>query len=141
MYQKDFILRMIEMLGDLIAGILGLIKKGHFEQASHALENAYYDFLKKDAAFFRLLPKEKLTNDLIKEHNYTNGHLDMLSELFYTEGELLFAKGKRGQSMEFYEKALILFDFIDKESKTFSFDKKSRIELVQNRIAQLKGQS
>jgi hypothetical protein len=33
MYQKDYILRMIEMLGEMIAGILGLIKKGEFEQA------------------------------------------------------------------------------------------------------------
>ncbi len=32
MYQKDYILRMIEMLGDLIAGIFGLIRKGEYSR-------------------------------------------------------------------------------------------------------------
>jgi NADPH-dependent glutamate synthase beta subunit-like oxidoreductase len=38
MYQKDYILRMLEMLSDLIALILGLIKKGDIRQASERLE-------------------------------------------------------------------------------------------------------
>jgi hypothetical protein len=138
MYQKDFILRMIEMLGDLIAGILGLIRKGDFQKASQSLENAYYDFLKQDASLFRCIPKEKLTEELIHKHNYTNGHLEILSELFYTEAELKYAKGDRSISLEFYEKALLLFEFVDKESKLFSTDKQSKILNIQNRIAQLK---
>jgi hypothetical protein len=75
MYQKDFILRMIEMIGELIAGILGLIKKGDFGQASQSIEIAYSNFLREDASFFRSISKEKLTEKLIHEHNYTNGHL------------------------------------------------------------------
>jgi predicted translin family RNA/ssDNA-binding protein len=138
MYNKDFILRMIEMLGELIAGILGLIRKGDFQQASQFLENAYYDFLKHDAALFRSIGKDKLTEELIKKHNYTNGHLEILSELFYAEAELLYAKGNRITSLEFYEKTLILHEFVVKESKTYSFDKQSKKALIQNRIAQLK---
>jgi hypothetical protein len=138
MYQKDFILRMIEMLGDLIAGILGMIKKGDFQQASQSIENAYHDFLKQDAAFFRNIPKGKLTDELIKEHNYTNGHLEILSELFYAEAELLFVEGNHQESIEFFEKTLLLYEFIDKESKLFSAEKQSKILFIQSRIAQLK---
>jgi hypothetical protein len=138
MYQKDFILRMIEMLGELIAGILGLIKKGDFQQASQFLENAYYDFLKQDAALFRSIDKDKLTDKLINEHNYTNGHLEILSELFYAEAELLNAKGNRKASLEFYEKTLILHEFVIKESKTYSFEEQSKITLLQDRITHLK---
>ena len=61
MYQKDYILRMIEMIADLIAGILALIRKGDYQQATRAIENAFYDFLKQDAAFFNRIPKEDLT--------------------------------------------------------------------------------
>jgi hypothetical protein len=138
MYQKDYILRMIEMIGDLIAGILGLIKKGDFQQASQSLDNAYYNFLKEDASLFRSIKKEKLTDELIKVHNYTNGHLEILSELFYAEAEILYAKGRHFESLEFYEKTLILKEFVDKESKSFSLDEQSKISLIQNRIAQLK---
>jgi hypothetical protein len=138
MYQKDFILRMIEMLGDFIASILGMIKTGKFEQATTTLENAYYDFLKKDAAFFHSLPKERLTEDLIHKHNYTNGHLEILAGLFFAEAELKHAEGKNAKSLETYEKALLLYAFLDKGTKTFSFDSKSRISLIQDKIEQLK---
>jgi hypothetical protein len=137
MYQKDYILRMIEMLVDLMAYILGLIKKGDFEKATHTLENAYYDFLKQDAAFFHRIPKEDLTNKLLKEHHFTNGHLEILSELFYAQAELFNAQDKKAKSVEYYEKSLILLDFIEKESKTFSVEKQSRISLIQDQIAKL----
>ena len=61
MYQKDYILRMIEMLGELIRAILGLIVKGNFQQAEEKLNEAYLTFLRKDASFFHLIPLEKLT--------------------------------------------------------------------------------
>jgi hypothetical protein len=138
MYQKDFILRMIEMMGEFIAGILGLIKKGELQQATLELDHAYFNFLKQDAAFFRNLEKDKLTTVLIEDHNYTNGHLEILSELFYAEAELLYTEGKHKESLEFYEKALILFEFIEQGSKTYSVDKKKRLPELQKRIAQLK---
>jgi hypothetical protein len=138
MYKKDYILRMIEMMGELIAGILGLIKKGDFQQASQSLENAYIEFLKEDTSLFRNLPKEKMTDKLINEHNYTNSHLEILAGLFYAEAELSFAKGNQNASLEFYEKALILYEFVAKESKTFFVDKQSKITYIQERITELK---
>ena len=138
MYQRDYIMRMIEMIGELVAGILGLIKKGNFQQASLSLENAYYNFLKEDAALLRNINKEKMTDELIKEHNYTNGHLEILSELFYAEAELLYAKGNHRESIEFYEKTLILYEFVAQESKSFSLEKQSRILSIQDRIIKLK---
>jgi hypothetical protein len=138
MYQRDYILKMIEMMGDLIAGILGLIRKGKYRQASQSLENAYTDFLKQDASLLQSIPKEDLTSKLLKEHNYTNGHLEILSELFYAQAELSYAQGKRNDSIEFYEKSLILLDFIAKESKTFSIEKQSRVSFIQEQIARLK---
>ena len=136
MYQRDFILRMIEMLGELIAGILGKIKKGEYQQASIALENAYYNFLKEDASFFRNLNKEELTEKLLVEHNYTHGHLGMLAELFCAEAELLLAKGNRSGSIAYFEKALLLFEFVSKDSRSFSLDKQSKIQIIMQKIAE-----
>jgi len=123
MYQKDFILRMIEMLAELVAGILGLIKKG--------------DLLKEDSTFFNKIPLNELTDNLIKEHNYTNGHLEILLELFYAQAELLFAQKNYSKSLGFYQKSLYLLEFIIKESQTFSFEKQSKISTLKNRIAEL----
>jgi hypothetical protein len=138
MYQRDYILRMIEMLRDFIAGIFGLLKKGDFEQASLSLQKAYYDFLKQDAAFFRKINKEELTDELIGVHNYTNGHLEILSELLYVEAEILFAKARKQESLEFYEKALLLSEFIEKETEIFSLERQNRAAEIKNRIAEIK---
>jgi hypothetical protein len=138
MYQRDYILRMIEMIAELIAGILRFIKKGDFQKASQSIENAYCDFLKQDSVFFQRIPKDELTSRLLHEHNLTNGHLEILSELFYAQAELAYAQGNQTDSLGFYEKSLVLLDFVVKEAKTFSQEKQSRLTFIRDQIARLK---
>jgi hypothetical protein len=135
MYQRDYILRMVAMLGDMIAGILGLIKKGDLKQASEKLDRLYYDMLRRDAVIFRELPEDELTNTLLHEHNYTYGHLEILAELFNTEAELCIARGDKAGSLDFSRKTLVLLEFIDKESRTFSRERMDKIEMIRQRIA------
>jgi hypothetical protein len=134
MYQKDYILRMIEMLGELIAGILGLVKKGEFEEASEKLEKLYYQMLKEDSAFFRDIPEDELTDTLLHQHNYTNNHLEVLAELFNAEAELRLAQGNKSESLEFSKKSLRLFEFIDAEYKTFSQERINKMGSLRTRI-------
>ncbi|HUW93964.1 MAG TPA: hypothetical protein VMV74_12425 [Bacteroidales bacterium] len=138
MYQKDYILRMIEMLGDLIAGIFGLVRKGDFTAASEKLERVYYDMLKEDAAFFRSIPAADLTRKLMEEHNYTNGHLEILAELFNAEAELELAQGKKAGCIEYSEKALLLFEFIDTAQKTLSVERIDKMDEIRDRILKFK---
>ena len=138
MYQQDYILRMIEMIGDLIAAILGLIKKGDYMQASGQLGKIYYDMLKEDAAFFRSIPASDLTSKLLNEHNYNNGHLEILAELFNAEAELELAQGNKPGSIDYSIKSLTLFEFIDREQKTFSFERFEKMAAIRNRIEELK---
>jgi hypothetical protein len=129
---------MIEMIGDLIAAILGLIKKGDFGKASDQLGRIYYDMLKEDAAFFRSIPKDELTHKLLQEHNYTNGHLEILAELFNAEAELELAQGNSAGSLEYSGKSLILFEFIDREYKTYSTDRIIKMAAIKKRIEALR---
>jgi tetratricopeptide (TPR) repeat protein len=139
MYQKDYILRMIEMLGDLLAAIFGLIRKGDYQQAGENLDRVYYDMLKEDAAFFRSIPKEELTHKLLEEHNYTNGHLEILAELFNAEAELAMAKGDKKESLEYAEKALLLFEFVDTSQRTLSLERLDKMSGIRERIEGLRG--
>jgi hypothetical protein len=125
---------MIEMLGDLIAGILGLIKKGEFEKAADKLENLYLGMLKEDSAFSRDIPIDELTDRLLHLHNYTNGHLEVLAELLNAEAELCLAQGNKTGSLEYSRRSLRLFEFIDAEYKTYSQDRIDKIAAIRNRI-------
>jgi len=135
MYQKDYILRMIEMIGDLIAAILGLIKKGDHEQAEKLLERGYYELLRRDASYFQLIPKEQLTDKLLSDHDYTNGHLAVLAELFFAEATLSEAQNKRDHSLACYEKSLVLLEFLEQDDKTWSAKRDERKSLLKEKIA------
>lgn len=137
MYQKDYILRMIEMIGDLIAALLGLIKKGDLEQAEKILERGYFELLRRDASFFQLIPKEQLTDKLLVDHHYTNGHLEVLSELFFAEATLSEAQKKLNNSLICYEKSFVLLEFLEQEDKTWSAKREERKILLKERIAVL----
>jgi hypothetical protein len=128
---------MIEMLGDLIAAIFGLIRKGDYKQAGEDLDRIYYDMLKEDAAFFRSIPKDELTHTLLEEHNYTNGHLEILAELFNAEAELELAQDNRAGSLEYSEKSLLLFEFIDLKQKTLSLERLDKMNSIRDRILRL----
>lgn len=134
MIQKDYILRMIEMLGDLIAAILGLIRKGDYTRATENLTQIYYNMLKQDAAFFRNLPETDLTDKLLQEHNYTNGHLEILAELFNAEAELSLARGDMETALTYTRKALLLFEYVDKAYKTYSQDRIDKINILRDRL-------
>jgi hypothetical protein len=139
MYQKDYILRIIEQLGRLIAGILGLIKKGEYNTAGEQLENLYYELLQQDASFFMAIPEMELTQKLLREHNYTNGHLEILAELFNVEAELRLVKGATQECLEYSGKSLTLFEFIDAGYKTYSPDRLNKMEKIRERIKKMTG--
>lgn len=134
MYQRDYVLRLIEMAGKALAALLGLIKGGKTDQASEELDNLYYDVLKEDAAFFRDIPEEKLTDTLLNDHNYTNGHLEILAELFNAEAELRTARDDKPGATEYSRKSLILLEFTDKANKIYSQERIDRMENIRKRL-------
>jgi hypothetical protein len=135
MYQKDYVLRMIEMLMKFIGEVLGLIRKGDLKKASEELEKGYNTFLREDAVFFRNIPAEMLTDKLLRKHNYTSGHLEILAELFNAEAELELAQGNITESLGYSGKALLLFEFVDKEQKTYSQERLDKIETIKKRFS------
>jgi hypothetical protein len=137
MYQKDYILRMIEMLGELIRAILGLVTKGNYQQAQDKINEAYLTFLRKDAAFFQRIPADQLTTTLLMDHNYTHGHLEILAELFNAEARIKEARGLEPESLIFYEKSLTLFSFIEETDRTYSADRIEMMNRIRQRISEL----
>jgi hypothetical protein len=135
MYQRDFILRMIEMIARLIAGILKLIKTGELNQASQALQNAYGVAFKHEAMNLKAIPEGKLIDTLLQERQYTTGHLEMLAELFYAEAELLLAEKNYADSMLFYRKSLALFEHIESKYRSYSQERQDRMQVIRERLA------
>jgi hypothetical protein len=137
MYQKDYILRMIEMLGDYIRAIIDLIAHGKLKAAEQKLGEAFYTMLQKDSWFFQNIPVDQLTRTLIEDHNYSNNHLMILAELLYAEAELAYAKTNNDLSLILYQKSLALFVFVDEACRTYSNERQERIGKIKSRIDEL----
>jgi hypothetical protein len=135
MYQKDYILRMIETLAQVIAAILKFIKSGDLHQASQVLQNAYGMAFHNEAVKLKTLPEEGLVDTLLQEYLYTNGHLEMLAELFYADAELLLAENKISESMSYYRKSLALLEHVDKEYRSYSQERQDRMQAIRERMA------
>jgi hypothetical protein len=135
MYQRDYILRMVEMMSLLIAGILKLVRSGNLQQASKALQSAYGVAFQHESMRLQSIPEENLLETLLEEYHYTSGHLEMLAELFYAEAELWMAGQKIADSMLSYRKALLLYEYIDKEYRSYSEERQERIKAIRERLA------
>ncbi len=139
MYQKDYILRMIEMLGDLLRAIFGLITRGDYGQAEEKLNEAFYTMLRKDSRFFQNIPVEKFTKTLIEDHNYTNNHLLILAELLHAEAELQFTCNNKADSILNFQKSLALFEFVDEAYRTYSEERLAKMEDIRKKIRDMEG--
>lgn len=51
--------------------------------------------------------------------------------MFYVQAELLYAQCKKNESLEYYRKSLKLFEFVIKESQTFSHEKQWKSSFIQ----------
>jgi hypothetical protein len=136
MYQRDYILRMIEMIAQLIAGILKLIKTGDLNRATQDLQSAFRLAFQHDSLKLKDIPEEKLIDTLIRDYHYTTGHLEMLAELFFAEAELLRAEKKQAESLLFYRKSLNLYEYIDKDYRAYSQERLDKILAIKERLAE-----
>lgn len=125
------------MMMKFIGEVLGLIKKGELQKAAGRIEEGYQTYLKEDAVFFRSIPEDKLTFQLLEEHNYTNGHLEILAELFNAEAELELARNDIKGSLDFFRKTLLLLQYVDTARKTYSAERLARIESIRKKITEL----
>jgi hypothetical protein len=128
---------MIEMLGELVAGIMNLIKKGEFNNAEQKIDRLYYDLLKQDASYFNELSEKNMTELLLQQPNYTNGHLEILAELMYVQAELSMARKNYDVSTNYYKKSLKLTQFIKTATRSFSIEKQNRELEIEDKLKDL----
>ncbi|MBN1413543.1 MAG: hypothetical protein JW973_00470 [Bacteroidales bacterium] len=134
MYQRDYILRMIEMMARLIAGILKLIKTGDLNQASQSLQNAYGTVFRNESPELKAIPEDTLIETLLNKYNHSTGHMEILAELFYAEAELLTAEKISAESISFYRKSLILFEYVDKEYRSYSQERQDKMLVIRKKL-------
>lgn len=133
MIQKDFILRWAEELAKVLAQLLGKDP----EEGIELTEKALISLLDIDTSCIKATAKDNLIETLTKEKGLNVPQLEFLAEILAKQGELLYAKEQLVETKDKFEKALIIFEYIEKEQQLFSFERVAKVNHIKETIKQL----
>lgn len=128
MYEKDYIMRMIEAFARMLAAIIGLKQKGDLDKARELMEEAYDTVLKVNSGEIKAYDQEQWNQFCSKR---SPEELEMLADLLKVEGEIMLDSGHPEGVCQLLFKALQLLKLVDAQSDAFSvtrFDKISQLE-------------
>lgn len=128
MEQKDYLLREIEKMGTLLRYMMGKIKqKSTIDESFISSELSKNFYAQTGWDFGSLLNESKsvIEEKLSKGKGFDAANIEMLADIFATIG----SKGSYMRN-EYLNKAIELYQFIDEQTKVFSFDRIEKIESI-----------
>jgi hypothetical protein len=120
--ERDYLMRQLMMLFDVIQKIFNFRKKGQKEEAEEQIRY-FYNYLKLET---KILDKniEELLDFLVSEKKFTNNHIEMIAFVLKEQGELA---EKAEQKLDFFRKSYFLLEKVDRESTSFSMDRQMKL--------------
>lgn len=120
MIHEDYLMRLLSTFFEALAKMQAMRKENFDEK----IEKLYSTFLNKERKFFLESNAHELVNYLDNNKNGVLIKTEILAELLLQEANNCKTRETR---TEFYAKSLHLFEKIENESDTFSFERKEKI--------------
>ena len=138
MIKRDYILRWTQELAKVIARLIGKDP----EEALELLDKSLEEQLQLDAKTLTAIPKDKLIDHLSDERGFDLAQQEFIAELLYLQCKNLDHQLPEGQDFTSYkdklEKALTIFEHVEKEQGIFSFERKSKMAHIHLKLEELK---
>ena len=126
-FERDYLMRQLMMLFEVIEKIIRYRKKGEKEKAEDEIEY-FYSSLNIESEI-KSMSIENLLKFLETEKKLTNEHIEMIAFVLKEQGELSETDENK---VDFFRKAYFLLDKVERESFTFSMER-------QMKMAELRG--
>ena len=135
MQQEDYIKRQIDqlgrVLGKILADLMGLKTRGQASQGIESTSQALKTELGLNIDDLTLIPSDLFLTTLLDTKKFSDNNFEQLAEIMFLIAEELNIKNTDvGKMKQLYERALIIFEILDKTSSTYSFDRHSKIEKI-----------
>jgi hypothetical protein len=133
--QEDFLKRQIDQLGrvfgKILAGLIGLKAHGLMSEGIEAADQALKIELGLNIEDLTLIPTDSFLKTLLDTKKFSDNNFEQLAELMFLIAEELNIRNTDvGKMKKMYERALIIYEILDKTSSTYSFDRHSKIEKI-----------
>ena len=121
--EKDYLMRQLMMLFEVIQKIIRYRKKGEKGKALDEI-SYFYASLKIDEHVHNM-NIEELIRFLEKKKNLSNEHLEMVGFVLKEQGELA---DNPDQKSDYFQKAYFVLDKVERESTSFSMNRQMNLE-------------
>lgn len=131
MLERDYIMRLIR---EFMAALARMLEKKEIEGRREALRKLYEQYV-GPYDFYHIMPVDDIMQSFTKYPENERLHrMEMLAELYYVEADML-PEPMRGNIISL---ALSLFGFVDRNSKTFSFDRRKKMDELRGKVWEVK---
>jgi hypothetical protein len=134
MERKDYLIRYFEMLGQVMARLMGFKRRGDFEAGIEEIDQTLNEALKVDLSLLESIEPSKLMHELIEKRNFGFDQLKFLGELVYERAEFFSLQNRAQQANSNYCFALEIFEHIDRTSGVYSSEQMTKIETIKGKI-------
>lgn len=125
MLQRDYISRLIR---EFMAALQRYLEKDEISERRNAIEDLYRQYF-GDYTFYHTATLDEIMDSFTKYPTEERAsRIEMLAELYYAEADMLSEPTRTNQLNLAYS----LFDFIDRNGKTFSFDRLAKMNKIRN---------
>jgi hypothetical protein len=131
MFEKDYLMRLIQMLRDAIHKIVNSINKEDIEAAKMQIRDSYKLLGNNEDYFINSNCEELIEFFRAKEGNYIK-RVQLLAELFYLDATI---EKNEIIALEKFKKAKTLFEHYTGFSKEYSFEVSAKLALITNKLA------
>jgi hypothetical protein len=135
MQQEDWLIRQINQLGralgKILADLLGLKALGRVSEGIETADKNLISELDLNMDALTAIPTELFIKTLQEGKQFSNDMLEMLADIFLIIAEEFEQSGKdEEKKKKLYERSLTIYEYLDKTSATYSFERHYKIERI-----------
>lgn len=121
MYKQDYLMRMLKQFFEMLEKLIEMKKKKKHEEVQVYLNEIFNSFLEQPKEFYSHLSTEEIIHSFQEEQREIK--VEIVAELFYQDASL-------NNDTELFRKSLILYEYLQKQSSTYSFGRAEKIEKI-----------
>jgi len=132
MEQRDYLMRQIEQLGQVLAQMLawliGIRQKGGGSLGLEEIEQTYKSELDVDIEELIQIPEKDLITFLKRKNEYLETHLEIIADILYETALNYFKHEKSEEGKNLLRKAIVILEYLQSYSKDYSLNRILKIE-------------
>jgi tetratricopeptide (TPR) repeat protein len=106
MFTEDYLMRIINQVLAALMAAAGLRKKGRYEEARQAIDQAVEQLTTLPASVVDMMEDSEVLSSLSANGSLEVGRLSLLADLYDEEGQILLAAGMQDQANAVFSRAL-----------------------------------